>query len=119
MAELWKQRIHEEIEVKEDRLGRGYENSEENARISHRQEYEQMHPLILSLLQQMVNPPMVSFKGSQRLQMPEHTANHPRDTSHSFQEYNSVEPLSLIHLFRIVPSRCIHGEPGNANHFHS
>ena len=69
MTELREEKVHHEVEIEENTLSSCYENSKEDAWVPHGQEYEQMHPLILSLLQQMVNPPMICFQSSQRLQM--------------------------------------------------
>jgi len=52
------------------------EASEDGSGLPHLHEGEQVHALILRLLQQSMDPPVVSLHGSERPQMPQHCSAH-------------------------------------------
>ena len=54
--------------------------SEEHPRLPQRQERQQVHALIFSLLQQSVDPAIVPPHGSQGLHVSQHPTNHSRHT---------------------------------------
>ena len=103
--------VSKEVHIEEDSLGCCDSQSEHDTRISHFQEEEQVHPLILCLLQKMMDPSMISLKSSKTSQVTSHTSNHTRDTSHCLEENTSVKPSSFIHSIWIVPRHQIKSFP--------
>jgi hypothetical protein len=70
-------------------------------------EEEQVHALVLSFLQQVVDPPMVSFEGSETAQVSGHATDHSGNASHSLKEDNAVHPVALGHLLGIISREVI------------
>ena len=64
----------------EDELSELYRSSKEGSRVSQLKEGHEVHPLILSLLQQGVDPTMVPLHPPQRVQMPHHSSSEARYT---------------------------------------
>lgn len=68
-----------------------------------------MEPLIIGLLQQMMNPPLIPLQGPQTLKMACHTPDHPGHPGHSLQNQTPLDPLRLGHLLDIVPGHEVVG----------
>ena len=64
MTKFWSAKIQKEVKVEENSLSSRDKYSEEYSRIFHGQKDEQMHPFVFSLLQQMMDPTMISFQSS-------------------------------------------------------
>jgi len=60
-------------------LAEKHQASEDEARLAQLQEGEQVHALVLSLLQQCVDPAIVTPHAAQRLHVAQHPTNHPWD----------------------------------------
>jgi len=65
VAERWKQHVSERVRVEENTLCRDDRESLQNARLSQVKEEEQVHTLVLRLLQQVIYPSVVPLKFSQ------------------------------------------------------
>ena len=74
-----------------------------------------MHALVLRLLQQVMNPAVITLESPQTTQVSLHSANHARDTSDTFQEDDSVHPLTLVQLYRVISSDCVKDSSGELN----
>jgi hypothetical protein len=108
--------VKEEVSIEKDALSQSDQNSKRNSRVSLLQKEEKMHALVFRFLKKMMNPAMVTLKGAQAPQMTTHATNHSRHTSYCFQEYCSVQPVSLVHLVWVVtrkevkaPASCLDG----------
>ena len=102
VAELRGDKVHQEIDVRKRDLGCRDEKLEEISRFSEMNEEEQMHSFVLCLLEQMVNPTMISLAFPQASEMTVHTTNHAWDAGNRLEENHSIEPASLSHLIGIV-----------------
>lgn len=60
-------------------LAEQHQASEDEAWLTQLQESEQVHALIFGLLQQRVDPAVVTPHTAQRLHVTQHPTNHPRD----------------------------------------
>jgi len=96
------EQVHEEVEVEEDGLTSSNDQSVQNARIPHLKEEEEVHALVLRLLQQVMDPSVVTLQRAQATQMPLHATNHAWDTSDCLQEDDSVEPATLVEFVWVV-----------------
>jgi len=65
--------------MKRQDLAEKHQASEDEARLAQLQEGEQVHALVLSLLQQCVDPAIVTPHAAQRLHVAQHPTNHPWD----------------------------------------
>lgn len=86
-------------------------------RLRHFQKRQQMHPLIIRLLQQRLNPSIIPLHPPHRMQMPQHARRHPRNTRHRFEKNVSNHILSLTHLSTpfAIPRSHIEAPPQCAN----
>jgi len=75
--------VGQEVGVEEDALANGDDQPVEDAGVPQLQEEEKVHTLILSLLEQVMDPAMVTLKSTQAAQVPLHSSNHSRYTSDS------------------------------------
>lgn len=87
------------------------------ARLRHFQKRQQMHPLIIRLLQQRLNPSIIPLHPPHRMQMPQHARRHARNTRHRFEKNVSNHVLSLTHLSTpfAIPRSHIEAPPQCAN----
>lgn len=85
---------------KERSEGKRKEKTRRNSppRLRHFQKRQQMHPLIIRLLQQRLNPSIIPLHPPHRMQMPQHPRRHPRNSRHRFEKDVSNHVLSLTHL---------------------
>ena len=65
--------------MKRQDLAEQHQASEDEARLTQLQEGEQVHALILGLLQQRVDPAIVTPHAAQRFHVTQHPTNHPWD----------------------------------------
>mmetsp|Transcript_13356 Transcript_13356/g.42591 ORF Transcript_13356/g.42591 Transcript_13356/m.42591 type:complete len:279 (-) Transcript_13356:188-1024(-) len=89
--------VDEEVEVPEDSLGAEHGGAEDEAGLLHGQEGEQVHPLVLCLLQQGVDPAMVATQGAQRAEVAPHGPDHAWHASHGLEEQEAPQILVLVH----------------------
>lgn len=87
------------------------------ARLRHFQKRQQMHPLIIRLLQQRLNPSIIPLHPPHRMQMPQHARRHARNTRHRLEKNVSNHVLSLTHLSTpfAIPRSHIEAPPQCAN----
>jgi hypothetical protein len=75
---LWGQEVRYEVEVEEDSLANCDEHSEQPAWLLDVKENEQVHPLVFSLFQHMMDPPVISLQRPQASHVSSHAAHHSR-----------------------------------------
>ena len=83
----------------EDNLSADHRSSEENSRPSELHEGHQVHPLVLRLLQEGVDPAVVPFHLPQRLKVPHHAGSEAWHPRHRLQEDTPSaehDPTSLL-----------------------
>lgn len=56
-----------------------------------------MHPLIVRLFQQRLDPSIVPLQSSYTVKVSKHPGDHAWDTGHALQEHASNEPFALVH----------------------
>ena len=116
VGEFWCEEIHKEIEVEEYCLGSSDSHSEHHSGTSHGQENEEMHTLILGLLEQVMDPSVVLLESPKTLEVAHHTSDHAWDSSDSLEENNSVEPVALVHFIWIIAGDDIKTLPNCSDH---
>ena len=97
MTDLWRQEVGQEHAVVEDPLGSEDHEFHEPARLGHLHEGEQMHSLIVCLLQERLDPAVVSLQPSQAVEMSQAGPNHAGDPGHALQKEEADEPLAFGH----------------------
>jgi len=102
MAKRWGDHITKEKTIKENTLCCCNHNAEYYTWVSLFEEEEQVHALVFCFLEQMVNPSIVSFKGTKTSQVSAHASNHSWNTSDGLKKYYSVHPLPLLHRFWVI-----------------
>ena len=97
MTQAGRQEVGQAEAEGEDNLSADHGCSEERSRPPELHEGHQVHPLILCLLQQGVDPAVVSLHLPQGLEVPHHAGSKARDPGHSLQEDTPAQhnrPLS-------------------------
>mmetsp|Transcript_1575 Transcript_1575/g.2183 ORF Transcript_1575/g.2183 Transcript_1575/m.2183 type:complete len:252 (-) Transcript_1575:39-794(-) len=116
MAGRWSDHICQEVGIEEEALAESDEQSVEDSRIPELQEEEKVHALVLSLLQQVVDPAVVALERPQAAQMALHAADHARHARYCLKENDSVHPAALIKLVRVIAGNHIEGLAREADH---
>ena len=98
----WSEQVGQEIAIEEDTLSSRNQYSVEDSWVSEPQEEEQVHSLVLCLLEQMMNPAVVALQCSQTSQVPLHPGNHSWHASNRLQEDYAVHPGALIHIAQVL-----------------
>ena len=98
VAKRRRQHVGQEVGVEENTLATSDQHSVDNARVPQLQEEKQVHAFILCLLEQMMNPSVVSLQRSQTAQVPLHSTNHSWHSRNRLKKDNAVHPHTLIHL---------------------
>ncbi|RUS20233.1 hypothetical protein BC937DRAFT_95642 [Endogone sp. FLAS-F59071] len=70
-------------------LHRQYEKPVELARLQQFHPGQQVHPFVLGLVQQVDDPPAVMLDPPERLQMPQHSSNHPGNGRHGLEHHSA------------------------------
>ena len=91
MAETRRDEVAEREAESEDHLAGDDGRPEERARVSQLEERHQVHPLVLSLLDEGVDPAMVSLHPPERVKVADHPCREARHPCHGLQEDTSVE----------------------------
>ena len=92
----WPEQIHQEIPIRNTYLRESKHNSERNSRVTHGQKQEEVHSLILGLLEEVMDPTVISLKCSETSHVSLHRTHHARYSGDRFQENDSVKPRSFI-----------------------
>ena len=77
---------------------------------------EQVHALVLRLLQQVMNPAMVALERAQTTQMSVHPTNHTWHASNGFKEDASIHPATLVKFVGVVACRFVKNTARRGNH---
>ena len=64
MARRRSDHVHQEVEIEETSLAKGDDQSVQDSWVSHLEEKEEMHTLVLSLLKQVMDPAVVALERS-------------------------------------------------------
>mmetsp|Transcript_55326 Transcript_55326/g.135504 ORF Transcript_55326/g.135504 Transcript_55326/m.135504 type:complete len:349 (+) Transcript_55326:279-1325(+) len=72
-------------------------------------EGQQVHPLVLGLLEQRVDPPVVPVHPPQRPEVPQHPRRHPGHPRHRLQEDGPVHHLARRQLAKVVEGEGVEG----------
>mmetsp|Transcript_16146 Transcript_16146/g.36928 ORF Transcript_16146/g.36928 Transcript_16146/m.36928 type:complete len:261 (+) Transcript_16146:647-1429(+) len=107
VANLGIDHVREKEEVHEDSLGSQDRPSEDRAGLFDGDKGEQMHPLILSLLQKRVNPAMIARHRPERPEVAEHAPNHSWYSSHSLEKDGTIDNLCFCQLANFVARKHI------------
>ena len=107
MTELRVHKVGDEERVHENSLKTNDHSSFQKAWLPQVQEDNKMESLIISFLDQVVDPAIVSFHSSETSQMSAHPSNHTRNPSNSFQKKASGDPFRFSHLMRVVSGEVI------------
>ena len=107
MANFRVQNVSHEKWVHENSLKSDNHRSFQQTWFPQIQENDQMEPLIVSLLNQVMNPPIVSFHCPETSQMATHASHHTGNTGNSFEEKASGDPFFFCHVFRVVPREIV------------
>ena len=103
----------------EDKLGPDDAGFEERARPAELQEGHQVHPLVLRLLDEGVDPAVVPLHVPQRAQVPDHARREPRHPRHRLEEDAPGEHGSLVHrvqqLLSLVTRQQVETKPHQVN----
>ena len=89
MAEAGREGVGQTEAEGEDNLSADHRRSEENSRPSELHEGHQVHPLVLRLLQEGVDPAVVPLHLPERLEMTDHPGSEARNPGHGLQEDTS------------------------------
>lgn len=89
--------VGEEHAVEEDALGAEDHEFHEPAGLGHLEECEEVHALVVGLLQQRLDPAVVPLHPSEAVEMAKHAGHHSWDASHGFEEHEPDEPLAFAH----------------------
>eukprot|EP00960_Hanusia_phi_P009095 262805-Hanusia_phi.AAC.1 len=98
MAEARTGYVGDEEEVHEDPLGGNDGRAESVAGLLELDEREQVHALVLGLLEQRVDPSVVAIHAAQRAEMTKHPRRHSRHRRHRLEEADSANDLGLGEL---------------------
>mmetsp|Transcript_20354 Transcript_20354/g.49185 ORF Transcript_20354/g.49185 Transcript_20354/m.49185 type:complete len:218 (-) Transcript_20354:300-953(-) len=107
--------VHQKERVHEDSLGADHAQPEHRPRLLELDEGEEVHPLVLRLLEQSVDPPVVAVHAAKRPKVPQHPRRHPRDARDSLEEDGAVEHLVVCHLPEPVAGEGVEGPAGHLN----
>lgn len=92
VCDTGREEVEDEEEVVEDALGEQRECSSDGSWLGEVHESQEMHPFVLGILEQSVDPSFVSLHQAERLQVSTGCGYHSWHTSDGFQEDDSVEP---------------------------
>lgn len=81
-----RQKVCDEEAVEEDALCPDDHHLHEPARFAHLHERQQMHSLIVALLEECLDPAVVTLHAPEATEMSEHTANHARNASNALKK---------------------------------
>lgn len=86
MAGAWRDEVRDEEGVEPYTLRAEHHETHEPARLSHLEECEQMHALVVRLLEQRLDPAIVALHAAHRVQMAKHASDHARYASYRLQK---------------------------------
>ena len=95
VANLGGEEVRDEHGVVEDALGTEDDESHEPARLVHLEEGEEMHSLVVGLLEEGLDPALVRLEAANGLEVTQATSNHARNTSNGLEEDEADKLLSL------------------------
>jgi len=64
VAELWSKQVHQKVNIEENCLRSSDSHSENYSWVSHGKENEEVHPLVLGFLEEMMDPSVVLLQCS-------------------------------------------------------
>mmetsp|Transcript_34096 Transcript_34096/g.88482 ORF Transcript_34096/g.88482 Transcript_34096/m.88482 type:complete len:306 (-) Transcript_34096:283-1200(-) len=109
VACLGEEDVQEHVRIEHDALPKKHHSTEKGARLAHLEERQQVHALVLRLLQQGVDPAVVALHPAQAVHVAEHAGHHPGHTGHGLQKDGSRHPLVRCHLVRPIAGGKIEG----------
>lgn len=89
--------VHDSEKCNVPGLSYNYSSSEDQWGLLNLHESLEMDSFIFSLLEQSMNPPVISLHLSESAQMSVHSSNESWNSSDSFQEYDSIQPFFFSH----------------------
>jgi hypothetical protein len=107
VAEFWSNQIHHEVEVEKNDLRSSNSHSKNDSWISQFEEDEEVQPLVIGLLEKMMNPSMVLLQCSQTPEVSDHTSDHAWDSCYRLEKNYSVKPVSLVHFLWVISRDCV------------
>lgn len=88
-----------------------YGESHKFAGFSHVQDSEEVEPLVICLLEQVMDEAFVSFEPTYASQMPTHSTHHTGHASNSLKENKSIHPPHLSHPGQVIASSYVIDSP--------
>ena len=95
VADLGRNEVRNEHGVIEDALGTEHDESHEPAGLVHLEEGQEMHSLVVRLLEKRLDPALVGLETANGLEMAQATSNHAGHTSNGLEEDEADELLLL------------------------
>lgn len=106
---LGSNKVCEEHSVEKDTLGADDHELHEPAGFAKLHEHQKMHTLVVTLLEERLDPTVVALHAAEAVEVAKHTAYHARHAGNALKkdEANELLSVSISHL--IHPHLCIHG----------
>lgn len=96
VANLGREEVRDEHGVVEDTLSTEHDESHEPAGLVHFEEGEEMHSLVVRLLEKGLDPALIRLETANGLEMAQATSNHAGNTSNGLEEDETNELWSLV-----------------------
>jgi len=87
--------VRDEKTVEEDALSSNDHHLHEPARLAHLHECQEVHPLVVALLEECLDPTVVSLHASKTSEVAQHAADHAWNSGDALQEDETHQPLRL------------------------
>lgn len=89
--------VGDEKTVEEDALGSNDHHLHEPTRLAHLHECQEVHPLVVALLEERLDPTIVSLHASKASEVAQHAADHAWNSGDALQE-DETHQLGLVSL---------------------
>mmetsp|Transcript_38366 Transcript_38366/g.75323 ORF Transcript_38366/g.75323 Transcript_38366/m.75323 type:complete len:273 (+) Transcript_38366:1651-2469(+) len=115
VAEPGRDEIREGVHCKEDALSHQYSKAENGAGFLKNESCHEVHTFVLRLLQQCVDPSVVSLHLSEGVQVSYHRPDHAWHSCNGFKEDDAVQPAPLVQLPEFISGQNVKAK---AHHSH-